>query len=206
MTWKPASAPFAEYKKTVLERAAKVAGFIYQIGEYPELRQPSQTVPVKDITAAATQAKIRYLQDCLRKYRRLTGYGRGISGVQVGIPEKIFVVYTPEMEMMTVINPKITGKSYTSYKYPEICMSANPIIAPVTRPSYVEFTYYDEEGKRKKWTMKDNTKDGKMMNRVMQHEIDHLEGIINIDCVDNPKELILESDPEFYKTAQFEEV
>ncbi len=204
--WKPKPAPFAEYKKKVWERAVKVAEFVYQIGEYPELRKPSKPVPVKEIPSPTTQAKIRYLKDCLRKYRRLTGYGRGMSAVQVGIHEKIAVVYTPDMEIMTIINPKITNKSYIRFKYPEICMSANPIIAPVIRPSWIECSYYDEEGKRKKWITKDDTKDGKIMNRVLQHEIDHLEGIVNIDCVENPNELILESDPKFYDTAGFEEV
>ncbi len=43
------------------------------------------------------------------------------------------------------------------------------------------------------------------MNRVFQHEIDHMEGIINIDrCLS--KELTLESDPKFYKKTKFEKV
>lgn len=45
-----------------------------------------------------------------------------------------------------------------------------------------------------------------MLNRVFQHEIDHMNGIINIDKVKSPKELILESDPDFHKNAKFEEV
>lgn len=204
--WKPQDAPFAKYKKEVWERAAKVSDFVYQIGEYPQLRQPSKSVPVKDITGADIQAKIRYLQSCLRKYRRLTGYGRGITAVQVGIPQRISVIFTSEMEIMTIINPKITDQSYKKYIYPEMCMSANPIIAPVIRPAWIKFSYYDETGKRKKWNTKDDTDTGKLMNRVFQHEIDHMEGIINIDRVENPKDLILESDPKFYDTAGFQEV
>ena len=65
---------------------------------------------------------------------------------------------------------------------------------------------YDENGNLKTWNTKDDTKLGKMMNRVFQHEMDHMDGIINIDKVKNPRDLILESNPEFYETAKFEEV
>jgi peptide deformylase len=204
--WKPQPAPFSKYKKEVFERAAKVADFIYQIGEYPELRQPSKPIPLKDVTSMEVQQKIRYMHDCLRRYRRLTGFGRGLTGVQVGIPERISVLFTPDMEIMTVINPKILSKSYKQYKYPEICMSANPIIAPVVRPAWIEISYYDEEGKKKTWKTKDETLQDRIMNRVLQHELDHMEGLVNIDKVSSSSELILESDPDFYKTATFEEV
>lgn len=204
--WKPQPAPFTTYKKNVFARAAKVADFIYQIGETPALRQPSVLVPVKEISNPEIQAKINYLQDCLRRYRRLTGYGRGITGVQVGILERISVIFTADLEIITIINPKITKRSSKHYKYPEICMSANPIIAPVSRPAWIEFSYHDEKGTLKHWKTKDDTDAGKIMNRVFQHEIDHMEGIINIDKVAHPKELILESDPTFYETAGFEEV
>ena len=84
-------------------------------------------------------------------------------------------------------------------------MSANPIIANIVRPSWVEVEYYDEFGKKQYWNRKDSTKEDKIYNRVFQHEIDHMEGIINIDKVPS-KELILQSDPSFYKSASFIEV
>lgn len=204
--WKPTPSPFADYKKNVLERAAKVSDFIYQIGETPALREPSTPVQIKDITSPEIQAKIKYLQDCLRRYRRLTGYGRGITGVQAGIPERISVIFNADMEILTIINPKITKRSSKYLKYPEICMSANPIIAPVSRPAWIEFSYHDEKGALKHWKTKDDTDTGRILNRVFQHEIDHIEGIICIDKVAHPKDLILESDPGFYESAGFEEV
>lgn len=204
--WKPAPAPFSEYKKNIFQKAAKVADFVYQIGETPALREPSTLVPVKEITGSEIQAKIKYLQDCLRRYRRLTGYGRGITGVQVGIPERISVIFNPDMEILTIINPKITKRSSKYLKYPEICMSANPVISPVSRPAWIEFTYYNEKGVLKHWKTKDDTDSGRLMNRVFQHEIDHMEGIICLDKVAHPRELIMESDPAFYESAGFEEV
>lgn len=202
MSWKPTKPPFAEYKKHVFAKASDVSEFIYQIGEYPELRKPS-----KEITGSASsifKLKLQYLKDCLRMYRKLTGHGRGIAAVQVGIPETFFIVYTPA-KLLVVINPKITKQSKTLLLYPEMCMSANPIIAPTVRPAWIEFDYYDEYGKLQHWKTKDDTDQGRLLNRVFQHEIDHMEGIINIDRVDS-RELILESDPTFYDTATFEEL
>ncbi|MBP9719475.1 MAG: peptide deformylase, partial [Candidatus Levybacteria bacterium] len=106
-------------------------------------------------------------------------------------------------DLLIIINPVITKKSKDLYRYPEICMSANPLIAPVVRPAWIEFSYLDEHGKEQLWETKDDTKEGRLYNRVFQHEIDHMDGIINIDKVQS-NELIFESDPTFYDKATFE--
>lgn len=131
--------------------------------------------------------------------------GRGIAAVQIGIPEAFAVIYTPE-NLITIINPIIIKKSQALLKYPEICMSAAPVIAPVIRPSWIEFEYYNEKAEKKQWITKSDKKQNKILNRVFQHEIDHLNGIINIDLVKTPKDLLLHSNPNFYKTATFKEV
>lgn len=203
--WKPVPPPYRVFKKNVFRNAAQVSQFIYQIGEYPSLRQPSSEIPTEKITTKEYQKKFRYIKTCLLKYRKITGYGRGITGIQIGIRERFSVVYTPE-KLLIIINPRIHNQSNISLRYPEICMSANPIVAPTVRPAWIEFEYYDEFAQKKLWNIKDDTEAGKIMNRVFQHEIDHMEGIINIDTVHFSRELILESDPDFYKDASFEEV
>ncbi len=202
--FKPTPPPFRKFKKKTFNLAGKVGSFIYQIGESEILRKSSKAVPLGKINSAEYKAKFKYLKKCMLKYRKITGMGRGITAVQIGISERFSVVYTPK-NLLIIINPKITKKSSKKYLYPEMCMSANPIIAPTIRPSWIEFEYFNEQGKRKKWTTKDNTKLGKILNRVFQHEIDHMEGIINIDRCSS-KDLILESDPKYYKTASFIEV
>jgi peptide deformylase len=84
-------------------------------------------------------------------------------------------------------------------------MSSHPCIAPVVRPVWIEFDYYDIHGKKHQWNMKADTPAGKRLNRIVQHEIDHLDGIINIDRV-AAKDIIFESDPDFYNTATFSDV
>lgn len=217
--WKPNPPKFIDFKKKVFRDSERVAGFIYQIGELEALRKPSTRVPLNKINSPETGKKINYLKNCLTKYRKLTGYGRGITAVQVGIPEKFSVIWkgqtvkSPgksegqrESGLMVVINPKIIKKSKRLLKYPEICMSASPVVAPTIRPAWIEFEYYDDNGKKKYWDTKDDTVVGKMMNRVFQHEIDHMNGIICVDIIKSVKKLILWSDPKFYNNAKFEEV
>lgn len=171
MSWKPTSSPF---KKETFEKAAVVSDFIYQIGEYPQLRKPSTQVPIEKISSKDMQKKFRYLKSCLTTYRKKTGYGRGIAAVQVGIPEQFAAVFFNE-KILIIINPLITKKSKKKYLYPEMCMSASPVIVPVIRPAWVEFSYFDEQGNEKFWKTKDESEPGNMMNRVIQHEIDHMQ-------------------------------
>jgi len=205
--WKPQKPPFRKYKKDIFGDAVTTGQFIYQIGESDILRKPSQEVLVKEINSEVSQKKIAYVKRCLRKYRKLTGVGRGIAAVQIGIAERFAVIYMSEIagKMLVIINPVITRSSKKFLKYPEMCMSANPIIAPVVRPAWIEFEYYNEKSEKKLWQTKDETKEGRLYNRVFQHEIDHMEGIINIDAVDSNK-LIFQSDPTYYDRAQFMEV
>jgi peptide deformylase len=202
--WKPVPPKHRKFRKEVFTQLAAVSPFMYHIGDSPQLREASKEVSVSQITSPDFQKKLGYLKRCLLRYRKLTGLGRGIAGVQVGIPERIAVIYMPETvgNVLIIINPKITDKSDQQLSYPEICMSASPAIAPVVRPAWIEFEYYGETGKKQYWDKKANDLPGKIYNRVFQHEIDHMDGIINIDLVES-KEIIFESDPGFYKNATF---
>jgi peptide deformylase len=154
------------------------------------------------------QEKFSYLKKCMRDFRRITkGKGRGIAAVQVGIPQRFFLLYQAEAKnpYVIIINPVITKKAEELYSYPESCMSANSLIANVTRPAWIEFSYVDELGKKRLWQMKANTQQEKMGNRIVQHEIDHLDGIINIDYVPSHS-LIFESGKEYYGKAPFRKV
>ena len=189
-----------DYKKSVFTAAAKVAHLTYQIGESDLLRKKSEEVKMLKIKSKPIQKTIANLKETLMEYKKFTGKGRGIAAVQIGILLQIAVIFIGN-DLVTVINPKIIKKSKKLLIYPEICMSANPVIAKVTRPAWVEVEYVDENGNKQFWTNKEDL----VINRVFQHEIDHMEGIINIDLV-GPNELILDSDPEYFKRSKFETV
>jgi peptide deformylase len=130
--------------------------------------------------------------------------GVGIAAVQVGIPERFAIIQLPKYgkKVFTIINPQIVKQSEEKLLYPEMCMSAHPCIAPVVRPAWIEFTYFDDNGEKHVWDKKADDEEGKRFNRVFQHEIDHLNGFINIDHVQS-KDIIFESDPVFYSSATF---
>jgi peptide deformylase len=119
--------------------------------------------------------------------------------VQIGIPLRIAVLYINRKQVV-LINPEITARSTRFLEYPEICMSSNPVVAKITRPSWVEVSYLNELGRKRIWDEKDDL----ILNRVFQHEIDHLDGILNIDLA-RPGDLIFDADPDFFKNAVFEE-
>jgi len=187
-----------KYKRRVFQEAALTSHLTYQIGELNSLREKSELV--KEIESSQTKLVISKLKKTLKEYRKLTGKGRGIAAIQIGYPLRIAAVFE-EKEILVIINPRIINRSKKLLPFPEICMSANPIIAKVVRPEWVEFEYLNEKGEKAVWSEKEN----KIMNRVFQHEIDHMEGIINIDLVKS-SELILLSDPKFFEEAKFEEL
>jgi peptide deformylase len=206
LIWKPVSPPAAKSKKESFKELSKISQFIYQLGESDILRKKAIAVSPKHIIAYTTQEKLKYLKRCLIRFRRITkGKGRGIASVQVGIQEAFFLIYFPtkRKKYQFFINPKITKVSKELYSYKESCMSCNGLIAPVVRPAWVEMEYFDEDGEEQAWSTKDETREGKMYNRVIQHEIDHLHGIINIDRVQS-KELVFESGHTDYEKPTFE--
>lgn len=202
--WIPPIPPAKEFKKQSLKELSRASAFIYQIGEYPALRQKSHPVDSSTISSLEFHEKLTYLRACLRKYKKITKKGRGIAAVQVGIPEQ-FLIFYRKGKVVVMINPKIVKESQEKYSYTEICMSANNLIAPVVRPAWVEVEYLDEKGVRQYWQFKATSKEGLIENRIVQHEIDHLNGIINIDRVD-ARELTFVSDSTFYANASFKKV
>lgn len=218
--WKPQLPPFRAFKKKVYLANAKTSQFIYQLGEGNFIRSFSEDIPLSEIKSVATKQKIEYLKKCFLKYRQITGMGRGIAAVQVGIMERFALIYLPasatprrwqaglpnrKEQMMIIINPKILKKSKKLYRRFEACMSEGPVSAPVVRPAWIEFEYYDENGAKCYWDVKDVDDSTRLYNRVFQHEIDHMAGVIFLDKAEL-KFLTLESDPEFYKNTKFEEV
>lgn len=205
MKFKAPLPPFRKFKAKIFAGNSQVSKFIYQLGESNILRNPSKEVSINEIKNPKMQSKFRYLKKCFLNYKELTGFGRGIAAVQVGILERFAYVDTGK-DILLIINPKITKSSKEKLKYPEGCMSLSPLVVPVIRPSWIEFEYYNERGGKQFWNTKDNTKIGRGLNRVFQHEIDHLNGILCLDRVDSTKELFLLSDPNYYKSDHYEKV
>jgi peptide deformylase len=107
--------------------------------------------------------------------------GVGLAGPQVGINEKIFVVDVKDAKPLVFINPSIIETSEEKCGFEEGCLSIPNVWAEVTRPAKVTVQAWNERGRP--FTLKT----GGLLARVIQHECDHLEGVLFIDHLSEVK-------------------
>ena len=102
--------------------------------------------------------------------------GIGLSAVQVGVMKRLFVTDVPVSKgKIVAINPVIKNRSDKMNLYNEGCLSVPGVYGEVERPDTVTLEYTDIKGKRKTITASG------LMATCIQHEFDHLEGILFID-------------------------
>jgi len=111
-----------------------------------------------------------------------TGYGIGLAAPQIGINKQIIVIDL-NSDPLILINPEITflGNSISSYK--EGCLSIPGIFFNIIRPRDIEVSYLNE------WGQSCTKKANGMLSRCIQHEIDHLNGILFVDRVNDKSDL-----------------
>jgi peptide deformylase len=131
--------------------------------------------PVKPISAEYKKIAEEMI-DTLHKER-----GVGLAGPQVGLMERIFVVHIERDVPRVFINPTITMTSQAQIKYEEGCLSIPGLYADVLRPEAVQIQAWNERGRP--FTL---DAEGQLA-RVILHEYDHLEGVLFIDRLSEPK-------------------
>ena len=105
--------------------------------------------------------------------------GIGLAAIQIGVPKRIIVIDLSKEEEKKdpryFVNPVIKNKNSNLSKYLEGCLSIPDQFAEVDRPSTCEVEYLDYNGNKKLLRT-----DG-LLATCIQHEMDHLEGILFID-------------------------
>jgi peptide deformylase len=109
------------------------------------------------------------------------GKGVGLAGPQVGLMKRIFVVHVEGDVPRVFINPSIIETSQDQVKCEEGCLSIPGLYTDVIRPSEVRVQAWNEKGRP--FTLET----GGILARVILHEYDHLEGILFIDRISEPK-------------------
>ena len=105
--------------------------------------------------------------------------GAGLAAPQIGESVRAFVIDLPDQEWKQVfINPTIEEKYGDMETVTEGCLSLPTISAPITREDEIEITYFDEN-----WKFHAEKYRG-VRSRVIQHEYDHLKGVLWVDRVD----------------------
>ena len=111
--------------------------------------------------------------------------GIGLAAIQIGVPKRIIVMDLSKEENkklpMYFVNPIITKKNDEKITYEEGCLSVPNQFAEIDRPSKCEVEYLDFNGN------KQNLQAEGLLATCIQHEIDHLEGILFIDYLSKLK-------------------
>ncbi len=111
--------------------------------------------------------------------------GIGLAAVQIGVLKRIVVIDISKKDEkknpLFLINPEITFKSDTTSVYEEGCLSLPGYFAEIERPNECHLNYVDYNGNKK--TLK---ADG-LLSTCIQHEVDHLNGVLFIDYLSKLK-------------------
>ena len=126
--------------------------------------------------------------------------GVGLAGPQVGIEKRLLVALKMEdpedneAEPIVMVNPEILERSQETWVFEEGCLSIPGIRGDVTRPEKVRVRYQDVEGRSHEIEL------DAMFARVVQHEIDHLDGKLFIDYLSMGQRTLLK--PKLKKIAE----
>jgi peptide deformylase len=111
--------------------------------------------------------------------------GIGLAAIQIGIPKRIIVMDISKKEEIKnpryFVNPVIKNKDTSKETYEEGCLSVPDQFAEIDRPSKCEVEYLDYNGEKKL------LKAEGLLATCIQHEMDHLEGILFIDYLSKLK-------------------
>lgn len=158
-------------------------------------------------TLKGQSAKIEKFDEELKKladdmYKSMIeNRGIGLAAPQVGVLKNLIVIDTREDEgengsRLDLVNPKILAYSAKSVAMEEGCLSIPGVYAKVIRPANIEITAQNLKGEEF------NMKARGLLARVIQHEIDHLKGVLFVDRIDKDLFKTLEPDLELIKQGK----
>ncbi|MFM7269221.1 MAG: peptide deformylase [Cyanobium sp.] len=170
-----------------LARSAEKGQRTVHVSKEPVAEPPLaiQTLGSRDLRTAAR--RITKVDEQVRELARsmlhsmYAARGIGLAAPQVGIHKQLLVIDLDLEEAATpplvLINPEITAASASLNSYEEGCLSIPKVYLEVVRPSTVEVSYRDEQGRPRRLKA-----DG-LLARCIQHEMDHLHGVLFVDRV-----------------------
>ena len=156
---------------------------ILQLGN-PVLRQ--RCVPVADPASPEVRDLVRDLADTLAHWRSETGYGRGIAAPQIGVLRRVVFLQLPGEKPWPFINPEIVHRSRETTVVWDACLSFLSIFMQVERHRVITVRYQSMDGA----VLEVEAGEERNLSELLQHEIDHLDGILAIDRVTDVKTIV----------------
>ena len=152
------------------------------------LTEPNKILREKSLTIKIVDEDLQKLMDDMLE-TMYAAPGIGLAAIQVGVPKRIIVLDIAPKDKpknpMYFINPEIITKSENSSTYEEGCLSVPGQFAEINRPDKCHIKYLDYYGQPKE------IKADGMLATCIQHEIDHLEGILFIDYLSKLKKTMI---------------
>ena len=146
----------------------------------PRLKLISEPVPEVD------KGLRRFMSDMVETMYAENGIG--LAAIQVGVPKRVAVIDLdpggPNSKPIYLVNPRIVEASGELSTYHEGCLSVPEVWDDVKRPARLTVEYTDEHGK------KQTVKADGLLATCLQHEIDHLNGLLFIDHLSKLKRSI----------------
>jgi len=149
---------------------------VLQLGD-PTLRQKCAQVP--NPNSPGINDLVRDLADTLAHWRSKTGYGRGIAAPQIGVLQRVIFLKLPGADPWPLINPEITYRSREKIIVWDACLSFLSIFMQVERHREITLRYQNLQGA----TQEFRAGDDQNLSELLQHEIDHLDGVLALDRV-----------------------
>lgn len=122
--------------------------------------------------------------------------GVGLAAPQVGISERFFVVQEPGGQPIAFVNPEILETSMETSEFTEGCLSVPGVWATVTRPASLRIQAMNGDGKVFRLDA-----DG-YLARIIQHELDHLNGVLFVDRMEEKDRMKIRKKLEKWESSQ----
>ena len=152
------------------------------------LTEPNKTLRQKSSPVEKVDGELQRLMDDMLE-TMYAAPGIGLAAIQIGVPKRIIVLDIASKDEpknpMFFINPEIIEKSETNSTYEEGCLSVPGQFAEIDRPNKCHIRYLDYYGQPK------GLKTEGMLATCIQHEMDHLEGILFIDYLSKLKKSMI---------------
>jgi len=152
------------------------------------LTEPNKVLREKSLKVESVDKDLQNLMDDMLE-TMYAAPGIGLAAIQVGIPKRIIVLDISYKEgnknPMYFVNPEIIEKSNKNSTYEEGCLSVPGQFAEIDRPDQCHIKYLDYFGQHKEMKAEG------MLATCIQHEMDHLEGILFIDYLSKLKKSMI---------------
>lgn len=153
---------------------------VYTIGE-PVLRKSCSLLSKEEILQSAPlQEATKDAHMALNKFRAKMGFGRAIAAPQVGHSMR-FVALNLNGKSQTMFNPKIIDYSTETFTMWDDCLSFPDLMCCVRRYKWISVQFLNENGEEVVWEKCDQA-----LSELLQHELDHLDGILAVDRAEKP--------------------